>query len=161
MPMFKRACVVLLLISASACGGNSTPTAPPPTQANITFTASPNPVTATVCSPACAGSTSGNSYQFQVVGTLTIQETAGIGGNVDSITETNFNPQLVYTSADFLQRSGTSHVAAKGMLIFPVNIVYGLVNNPNASRSMVMPWVAQFTDERGNKLSAAVQWVAN
>jgi hypothetical protein len=38
MPMFARACVVLLLISVSACSGSSSPTAstpPPPTTGNL------------------------------------------------------------------------------------------------------------------------------
>jgi len=37
--MFKRGCVVLILISASACGGNDTPTSPSPNgPRNVTMT---------------------------------------------------------------------------------------------------------------------------
>jgi hypothetical protein len=156
--MARRLCVLAVVLVATACGSSdSTPAAPSPTQASITATASPNPVTATVCSPPCAA-LNGNSYQFRADGTLTIQETAGIGGNIDSITVTNFN--LVFTSTDIVQRSGTSRVVGKGMLLFPLNFVYGLAGT-TASRSTVFPITVAFTDDRGNHLTVVMQWAAN
>lgn len=143
---------------AASCGGSST--APAPTQANITVTLSPSPVTSTDCSPTCQGS-DGRLFRWRLQGTLTIQETAGIAGNVDSITVTAFNPQVVYTSADIVQRSGTNRVAAYGNLVFPLNSFYGLVDNPNASRQVVLPYVVQFIDDRGNHLTAVAQWTVN
>jgi hypothetical protein len=38
MRMFKRGCVALILISASACGGNDTPTSPSTAPRNVTMT---------------------------------------------------------------------------------------------------------------------------
>jgi len=38
MRMFKRGCVALILISASACGGNGTPTSPSSSPRNVTMT---------------------------------------------------------------------------------------------------------------------------
>ena len=67
---------------------------------------------------------------------MTIQETAGLGGNINSITVTNFNPPIVYTSDVIAQRSGTNRVAAKGSLLVPVTVIYGLVDNPAASRAI-------------------------
>jgi Flp pilus assembly protein TadG len=150
--------IATALLVASGCGGDkNTPTTPSaPKQANITVTASPNPATASTCSPLCVA-TNGNSYQFRVTGTLTIQETAGVGGNVDSIVSGGIS----LTSADVTQRSGTSRVAASGSLVFPLNFVFGAADNPNASRSTVFPITVTFTDDRGNHLTGVSQWVAN
>jgi hypothetical protein len=38
MPMFKRGCVVLLVMLASACGGGSSTTAPTPTPTTVALT---------------------------------------------------------------------------------------------------------------------------
>jgi hypothetical protein len=103
--------------------------------------------------------TSGSAFQFRVDGTLTIQETGGVALNIDSIVISNGS--ITFTSADVTQRSGTSRVAAKGSLLFPLSIVYGADGNPNAIRSGVFPFVVSFTDDRGNHGSAAVQWAAN
>ena len=156
-----RVAILALPLLAVACS-SSTPTTPAPNQASITAALSPNPITATVCSPACAAiDGSGRLFQWRVQGNVTIQETAGLGGNVASITVTNFNPPIVYTSDVIAQRSGTSHVAAKGSLVVPVTVIYGLVDNPAASRAIVMSFVVLFTDERGNQESASAQWTTN
>jgi hypothetical protein len=162
MPMFKRGCVLLLLMSAAACGPAGNAPSSNPTQAAVTVTVSPNPVTATACAPPCLAANTSNLYQFNVAGTLTIQETAGIGGNVDSITTTLCSPSCVLASADIVQRSGTSRLAARGTLAVPLSFVYGLTTTPNPSRSVVIPLTVQVTDDRGNKVtSAVVQWTAN
>lgn len=129
-------------------------------RAAITVTLSPNPVTSTVCSPnPCQGSR--NLLQWRVTGTLTIQETAGIGGNVDSVTVTAFTPPTVYSAADIVQRSGTNRVPARGTLIIPLTFIYGIVDNPNARRQIVLPYVVVFTDDRGNHLTGVGHWSAN
>jgi len=150
-----------LLLSAIACSGTNTPAVPTPTQASITATASPNPITATVCSPACTASNNGSSYQFRVAGTLVIQENAGIGGNVDVISTEWCSPACVYSSTDIAARSGTARIQGHGILAVPMSFVYGLVSNPNASRSTSIPLAVQFTDDRGNKLAATVTWITN
>jgi len=149
--------MVTTFLVASGCGGGSNaPTTPSaPKQANITVSASPNPVTASTCSPLCVA-TSGNSYQFRVTGTLIILDTAGVGGNVDSIV----SGSVTYTSADVTQRSGTSHVAASG-LVFPLAFVFGAADNANANRSVVFPITVTFTDDLGNHLTAVTQWATN
>jgi hypothetical protein len=146
------------IVAVGACGGSNsvTPPTPVPTQAAITLTVAPNPATGAVCSPACVA-TNGISYQFHATSALTIQETSGIAGNIDSIV----SGSISYTSADVVQRSGTSRVSAAGSLIFPLNFDYGATTNPNASRSTVFPITVAFTDDRGNHLSAIVQWAVN
>src|SRR5215471_11192578 len=157
--MAKRLGLLAVLAFAVACG-SSTPTTPTPAQANLSATMTPNPVTATVCSPSCpATDGSGRLFQWRVQGTLTIQENAGVGGTINSITVTAFNPQIIYTSDVIAQRSGTTRIAAKGALLFPVTIIYGLVDNPAASRSIVMPFLVLFTDDRGNQISSIAQWM--
>ena len=103
----------------------------------------------------------GRLFQWRVQGNVTIQETAGLGANFASITVTNFNPPIVYTSDVIAQRSGTNHVAAKGSLVVPVTVIYGLVDNPAANRAIVMSFVVSFTDEKGNQESASAQWTTN
>jgi len=157
--MLMFGCALPLAVAAAACGGGSSsaaPAAPTPAQAAITVTVSPNPITATVCSPLCVG-TNGANFQFRISGTLVIQETAGIGGNVDSIAAGG----LTYTSADLVQRSGTSRVPAKGSLPFPLAFVYGAEGNVNAVRAMVIPLTVSMTDDRGNHVISTVQWTAN
>ncbi len=151
------AATAALLIDA-ACGGSqsTSPSPPPPRQASVAVTAAPNPAAAVNCSPLCVSS-SGVSYQFRVTGALTIQETAGVAGNVDSIA----SGTLVYTAADVVQRSGTNHVAARGSLTFPLNFVYGSAANANATRAMVFPLVVSFTDDNGNHLTAVTQWTVD
>jgi hypothetical protein len=94
-------------------------------------------------------------------GSLTIQETAGIAGNVNSVTVTSFAPQLVLGSDIIVQYSGTDRVAARGMLIFPLNLLDGPVNEPNAARQRVLAFVIRFTDDGGNQLTATAQWTVN
>jgi hypothetical protein len=132
-----------------------------PRGAAITVTLSPNPVTLTVCSPNPCQLPNGRLFRWRLQGTLTIQETAGIGGTVDSITVTAFNPQSVVTAANIVQRSGTNHVPALGTLIIPLTFNYGLVDNADARRQIVLPYLVRFTDDRGNHLTGVAQWRAN
>jgi hypothetical protein len=152
--MATRIALLVLVVGTVACGGSTA--APTPVQAAITVTVSPNPATSTVCSPACVA-TNGSSYQFRAAGTLVIQETAGVGGNVDSIV----SGTLTYTSADVMQRSGSSRLEPKGALPFALAFVYGAEGNANASRSIVFPFVVTVTDDRGNHVTGLVQWTAN
>jgi hypothetical protein len=158
--MLKRMGAFTLVLTAFACSGSNT-TTPTPTRANITVTVSPNPVASTVCSPTPCPSPDGRQFQWRVQGAITIQETTGLAGTINSITDTSFNPPLVFSSDIITQRSGTSRVPARGMLIFPLDIIYGLVGNPNATRQHVFAFTVQFTDDSGNQLTGVAQWSAN
>jgi hypothetical protein len=154
----KMLTIATAIVAVAACGGsnNVTPPTPVPAQAGVTLTVAPNPTTAVVCTPVCV-STHGNSYQFRATATMTVQETSGIAGNIDSIV----SGSITYASADVVQRSGTSNVSAAGSLLFPLNFVYGAATNPNASRATLLPITVSFTDDRGNHLTAVVQWAVN
>jgi hypothetical protein len=52
-------------------------------------------------------------------------------------------------------------VTAHGTLIFPLSFVYDPDGNPNTTRTIVMPFTVQFTDDRGNHLTVVVQWATN
>jgi hypothetical protein len=67
----------------------------------------------------------------------------------------------MYTSADVMQRSGSSRLEPKGALPFALAFVYGAEGNANASRSIVFPFVVTVTDDRGNHVTGLVQWTAN
>ena len=87
----------VLTTAAAACGGGGTPTQPvTPTGATIQVTASPAPVSLTLCDPpACT------TPGYEVITTLTLRETAGIAGRVDSITLTlrrNSDNQVLVTA---------------------------------------------------------------
>ncbi len=146
--MLKRLGTFIGALAAMSCGGaNSTPATPTPTptQASITLTGSPNPATAKVCS-----APTGDDYPFYVTitGTLTVQETAGIGGNLDmiSIGGTGSTPVAFH-------RGSAGRVGANGSLRFPFGWESGLAD-PNASRSYVLLIYVAMTDDRGNHVSA-------
>ena|SRR5437867_2187317 len=152
--MLKRLCAFVCVVAATACGGsNSTPTAPTPTRASITLTVSPNPATATVCPLPCGIlgiPDDPYSYHFSVAGTLTIQETAGVGGNIDSV---NVQPTNSFNTG----YQSIRRFAANGTVQFPLWAAYG-VGSPNGSQSILI--AAVFTDDRGNHSSVSSQWAA-
>jgi len=152
--VLKQLLVVLAVIEAAACGGgtNST-TAPTPTQASVTISVQPSPVTAVRCNPLCVGA-SGATFPFSATWTITLQESAGIGGNINAITITPSSgtgtlPPLTYGSDVVIQRSGTNHVGARGSLSFPMTLVYFTTAG---SANLVINISVQFTDDRGNQL---------
>jgi hypothetical protein len=157
MPMFKRGCVVLFVILASACGGNSTPTTPTtptPTRASLTISVVPSPITAVRCNPLCVGS-SGTSYAYSFSMTLTIQETAGVSGNINQITFTPVSgggPQspLTYGPDVVIQRSGTNHIGPRGTLSFPEGILDSTV-------PLVVNITVAFGDDKGNQITGTAQ----
>src|SRR5262249_8215767 len=147
----------------TACGSSNNATTPTPTQASITVSVSPDPVTPVDCSPnpPCQAP-DGRFYRWRVAGTMTVQETAGVAGVVNSIIDTSFNPPIMFSASDITQRSGgTNRVAARGTLAISVNLLYGLVDNPTANRQHTFLWGVQFLDDRGNQVTANAQWVAN
>jgi hypothetical protein len=153
-------CVAVILVAAN-CGGGITPTAP--TQASITLTITPNPVTAALCHPTCP-SPSGQAYPFQASMTVTVQESARISGNVDFINVapvTNDGivlPVLGYGPDVIIQRSGSNHVAPSGILSFPLGFLYA---TGTSSAQLNLTVSIQFTDDKGNTLASSVQVKVN
>jgi hypothetical protein len=141
-----------------SCTGQNTPTIPTPTQANITLTLSPNPATATIC---CGDSDF--PYYATVTGTLTIQEIAGIGGNIDTISVggTGATSSAVnYEASGIVRLVGTNRVGGKASFVFPLSWSTGLLQ-PNANRPFTLSIYVAVTDDRGNHVSATTQWTAS
>jgi hypothetical protein len=157
MAMGSRVTLVIATVASwASCGGSSIA----PAGAQITATLTPNPVTATVCSPApCQGTGVGGARElFELDGTLTVQETAGIGGDVVSVGETALAPQLVMTSAEIVSALGTNHLLGHGMLSLPIHLEYEPMSNPNVAGQFVVPFTVLFTDAHGNQLTAVALW---
>jgi hypothetical protein len=146
-------CAVGILFGAAACGETIAPTAP--TQARITVSVTPNPVSAKRCVPLCTAP-SGAFFPFEAAMNLTVQESAGISGNVDSIlvrpvaAAGTALPALNYGADVIVQRSTTNHVAPGGIFTFFFAFFYATgVNNAGLTVNIDV----QFTDDRGNKLT--------
>jgi hypothetical protein len=157
--MMKRVCVAVLIIAATGCGASSTSPSPAPAQASFTVSVLPSPITAVRCSPACSG-TSGATFPFSATMTLAVQELAGVGGNINSITVTPSTgggalPPLTYGSDVVIQRAGTNHLGARGTLSFPMTLVYS--TGSGGAANLVVNIVVQFTDDRNNQLTATGQ----
>ena len=157
--MLKRLCVITWLIGLPSCGGSTSTPTPTPTQAMFVVAALPNPVTAVRCNPLCTG-TSGATFPFSATMTITFQESAGVGGNVNSITITPATgtgslPPLTYGSDVVIQRSGTNHIAARGALSFPFTLVYS--TGATGAANLVVNISAQLSDDRGNQFTVTGQ----
>jgi hypothetical protein len=92
--------------------------------------------------------------------TIAVQESAGVGGNINSITVTPSTgggalPPLTYGSDVVTQRSGTNHIGARGTLSFPMSMVYNTGSGGGAN--LVINIVVQFTDDRNNQLTVTGQ----
>lgn len=147
-----------VLSVAVSCGGtSSTPAAP--TQASITVSVSPNPVTAKRCNPLCTAP-SGKLFPFEAAMSVWVQESARLGGNVDFINVTPVTadgtelPTLGYGSDVLIQRSTTNHVDPSGAFTFYFAFFYATGgNNPG----LVVNISLQFTDDKGHVLTGTAQ----
>lgn len=141
-----------------ACG-DETPAAPTPTEASLTISVSPNPVTAVLCNPFCVGG-SGAAYPFQASLTVQVQESNRIGAHVNFINVAAVTaqgaalPLLNYGADEIIRRSGTNHLSPAGTLTFPLSIFY--VTGTSAAQ-LVVTISADFTDDRGNRSTGTAQ----
>ena len=147
--------VGILLLGLSCGGTASTPAAP--TQASITVTVTPNPVTAKRCNPLCVAP-SGKVFPFEAAMSVSVQESAHISGNVDFINITPVMadgtelPMLGYGSDALIQRVTTNHVTPSGIFTFYLAFFYATGgDNP----ALVVNISLQFTDDKGHVLTGA------
>ena len=143
-----RLVVPTLLAGASFAPGcaNSVPTTPGSiSRAAITITVAPNPVTATE-----------DATTFTVTGsyTLTLQETAGLGGEVQFISSTVYDPPTggqvalnYFDSTDLVVYQGTKRIEANGELTLQQSVTYTLADHSKAADLVVS---MQFKDDRTN-----------
>jgi hypothetical protein len=119
--------LAIMLLAFTSCGGSNpapTPTPTAPTAGVFTVTETPNPIIAT-------GGTQG--FQFTAAFTLTVTESAGLGGNVSFVNVTLRNATtgvevgtIQFNPVDIAARAGSSHIAARGTLSIPLSVVYTL-----------------------------------
>lgn len=117
----------------------------------------PSPVTASVCNPKCAG-TNGAQFDFAVSMTIVVRETAGLGGNIDSIDLFSARNGAVYSTlnlnpSQIAQFAGTNHVAASGSLSVPLSLLY---STPDGGKERTTAVFVRFTDDKGNAFTQSV-----
>ncbi len=130
---------------APGCG-NSTPTVPGGiSRAAITVTVAPNPITATQDATTFAAT---GSY------TITLKETAGLGGEVQFINSTVYDPSTgaqaalnYFDSTDLVVYQGTKRIEANGELTLQQSVRYTLADHSKAADLVVS---MQFKDDRTN-----------
>jgi hypothetical protein len=157
---FRMCLIAAALAASTACGGSSSPTASTTvTQSSFTLSVVPSPITATRCSPQCSSDSGNTTFAFSATITITMQESAGIGANINMITLTGssgsvtFTP-LVFSAADVIQHGGSNHVNGRGSLSVPLTIVY---NTPSGSANLAVGINVQLTDDRNNQVTATGQ----
>jgi hypothetical protein len=154
-PPFARPLAVLTLILAglSAACGDTAPTAPTPgvNLAVIALTIDPNPISATVSASA--------GFGFAIQFTVIIQETAGVGGQMQLVRSTLFDPvtgQTValntYDDKDLIVFSGANRIEPKGTLKVTQLLNY-TVPSDNLSKAANLTVFIQFKDDHGNVLT--------
>jgi hypothetical protein len=143
-----------------------------PTHATIAAEVSPNPSTSSPCGIDCDPRFAARDLTVipsrringvprrRVTAGLVIQESAGIGGTIDSI-ETTSPQRFSWDSTLILNLRGTNRVAPNGTLLFPLALTFGDADDPNAIRQFVTPVVVKFTDDHGNRLTTQAVWSVN
>jgi len=121
----------------------------------------PNPATAAACNPACIAPNSGLAFPFRFSATLTIQETGGVGGNVDFVNVTGQHGGRTFGTINFgsdliVQRVGTNHVSARGTLSFAFSIDFD--NQDGSTHDRLETANIQLTDDRGNRITSTIQF---
>jgi len=134
---------------------------PPPTTAHIDLTVTPTPVPVRL---ECPAPTNPAFCLASLAPTVTIQETAGIGGRIDSVEVTLRNVTAgrdetkVTLGSDWLARqAGTNRLEAKAQLALqPVVSGYPVpASGPRPQLRIILG--VQFTDDKGNVLFQSVQ----
>ena len=151
--------VLGLLLAGSGCGfegelpTTTKPPSPPvpPTQAAIALSLSPSPIDAVVAA--------GGSAPWSAEWTLGVQETAGIGGNIDFVRGTladSTGASIAETTLDVDQVSaqlgGSNHIRGGSNQKILMNLNFDF---PADVRSGNLHVTLQLGDDRGNTVSAA------
>jgi hypothetical protein len=137
--------LAVTLLAFTGCGGKDDPTAPTPTAAVFNVTQSPNPIIA---------GTGSQGFQYTAAFTISVTESAGVGGNVNFVNVTLRNVTtgvelntVNFTATDVFNRAGTNHIAAKGTLNIPLSVIYSLALG---GRQATMTIAVQIGDDAGH-----------
>jgi hypothetical protein len=137
--------LIAAALFAPACG-NSTPTVPGNiSRAVITITVEPNPV---------AGSQNATTFVVTAPYTLTLKETAGLGGEVQFISSAVYDPSTgaqvalnYYDSTDLVVYQGSKRIEANGTITLQQSVTYSLADHSKAAELVIS---VQFKDDRTN-----------
>lgn len=153
----KSAWALASLLAGSACGyegGLPTPTRPPgsATQAQIGLSLSSSPVNAVVAANGGAS--------WTAAWTVTVQETAGLGGNILSVGATltdSTGAPIAETTLDAeqltAQMGGNNHIRGGSRQDIPTSLTFDF---PADAVSGDLRVTVQFSDDRGNTVAAAI-----
>jgi hypothetical protein len=139
-----------LALLVPACSSN-TPTIGDATRALITVTVDPNPITATQ-----------NPLTSEVTATykVVITETAGLGGTVNFVSSSVFDPATglqvalnYFDSQDLLVFVGSDRIEPSGTVSVPQTTTYLL---PDLSIAATLTVAVQVTDDRGSLVNTSV-----
>ena len=125
---------------------NSTPTNPGGiARAVVTVTVDPNPIVSTQDATTFAATA---TYK------ITLKESAGLGGEVQFISSTAYDPSTgaqaalnYYDSTDLVVYQGTKRIEANGELTLQQSVTYALADHTTAADLVV---TMQFKDDRTN-----------
>lgn len=153
-----RSLAILLAIVLPACGGGSGPTPQPspagPTQANITVTCQG---TGAAGNLVIASPRSG--FTYRIVWPCTIVESAGLGANINFVRMTLTKPSVI---VEVVEISGNDIVTATGSNRINASATrtanIGFDFNAGDATAGVLQF--NFTDDRGNVLTANIPFVA-
>jgi hypothetical protein len=161
----RASAVLLLAILATACDFAKTTTqpspSPPPSSARIELTITPSPVPVRVDCPA---PTNPAFCLASLNPTVTVKETAGVGGHINSVEVTLRNVTLardetkVTLGADWVARqAGTNRLEAKAGIGFqPVVSGYPVpAAGPRPQLRIILG--VQFIDDKNNTLFQSVE----
>lgn len=154
MTSFRRSLAPLVLLPAlvllTSCGSSTPVDSGEVLRSTIDVTVSPSPVVATQNTVTFACSA---SY------TITLQELAGLGGEVVFVNSSVFDPvsgklmaQTIYDSADMTVFVGTKRVDAGGSLTIKHQVSYAL---PDYTKAAPLTVSVQFKDDRGNIINTS------
>jgi hypothetical protein len=142
-----------LLLSLGLVGCNDTGTITTGTAANLVVTVTPDPIIST-------NSLNPTIADYDAQWSVTITETAGVGGNLMFVTANLYDPntgaQGGHTSLDandLLVLAGESHLPAKGTLKVQQTLSYRL---PSRGKQALLSVEVEMKDDNGNLLDPAV-----
>jgi hypothetical protein len=156
----------MLLLTAAACGSAGVSSAPTsasapvqPAHGAVQLAVAPDPVLSAVIA-AAAGDL---SVEHQAAWTLTITETAGIGGTLNFLNVTlrdqetgavaDPGGEASLGAADIAALAGTARLAPHGTLTLPGQLVYAL---PDGSVGGRLAMTLQITDDTGQLVTSSV-----
>ncbi|HWX25047.1 MAG TPA: hypothetical protein VN083_08400 [Vicinamibacteria bacterium] len=144
--------ILLLPLALAGCNNNNT-TSSTAAFAALTLTVAPNPIIA-------KNTINPGVFDFDIQWTVTITETAGVGGDLNFVSATLFDPstgieigRTSLDSSDLLVLAGANHLNPKGTLTVNQNLSYRLASR---GRAALLSVTAEMRDTNKNLLDPSI-----